>query len=74
MTGVITAVIRKSAERRGGFGFLRDEEGKDRFFHANNLRGITFDKVEEGQAVEFKPIATPQGLRADRILVLNYVE
>jgi cold shock CspA family protein len=67
MTGVVTAIIRGK-----GYGFIRDSENQERFFHANNLRGgliwpadangvpndETEDRhpIEEGMHVTFTPI------------------
>lgn len=73
MTGTVTAVIRRREGVNGGYGFIRDDEGSERFFHARNLRGITFDKVNEGDKVEFRPVAEVgkgNGLRADDVSVL----
>ena len=38
-----------------GFGFLKSEEvSNDVFFHANNLEGVEFDDLEEGQVLGFE--------------------
>jgi CspA family cold shock protein len=37
-----------------GFGFITSEENKgDVFFHANNLEGVEFDALNEGDTLEF---------------------
>ena len=37
-----------------GFGFIKTEEEKDRFFHSNDLEGVEFNSLKEGQEVEFE--------------------
>jgi CspA family cold shock protein len=37
-----------------GFGFVNTEEGKDLFFHRNELQGVDFDSLKEGQQVEYE--------------------
>lgn len=39
----------------GGFGFIRDENGRDRFFRRLDLKGVTFDQLAEGTLVTFEP-------------------
>lgn len=71
MTGMITAVIRKREGKNGGYGFILDDENKERFFHASNLRGITFDQLREGTRVEFKAFTIPgKGDRAEDVSVI----
>jgi len=36
-----------------GFGFIKTEEG-DLFFHRNELEGVEFNSLSEGQEVEFE--------------------
>ncbi len=36
-----------------GFGFIKTEEG-DLFFHRNDLEGVEFNTLREGQEVEFE--------------------
>jgi len=37
-----------------GFGFIKAEEEKDLFFHRNELEGVEFTSLREGQEVEFE--------------------
>ncbi len=37
-----------------GFGFIKTEEEKDLFFHRNDLEGVEFASLNEGQEVEFE--------------------
>ena len=37
-----------------GFGFIKAEEEKDVFFHRNDLEGVEFSSLNEGQEVEFE--------------------
>lgn len=67
MRGRITNIKRKN-----GYGFLVDEAGETRWFHANGLRTPgTFAQLPEGATVEFEPYSEPgkgpngaDGLRA----------
>jgi CspA family cold shock protein len=37
-----------------GFGFIKTEEGKELFFHHNELEGVEFSSLRAGQEVEFE--------------------
>ncbi len=37
-----------------GFGFIKTEEETDLFFHRNELEGVEFNSLSEGQEVEFE--------------------
>ena len=43
--------IRKLVDK--GFGFIKTEEEKELFFHRNDLEGVEFASLREGQEVEF---------------------
>ncbi len=57
MTGIIKSLKEK------GFGFISSEalNGKDLFFHSNNLVGVSFDELREGDAVSFEKEAGEKG-------------
>jgi CspA family cold shock protein len=44
--------IRKLMDR--GFGFIKTEDGTDLFFHSNELEGVEFNSLSEGQEVEYE--------------------
>ena len=37
----------------GSYGFIKGEGEEDLFFHRNNLQGIEYQSLREGQEVEF---------------------
>jgi len=37
-----------------GFGFIKTEQEEDMFFHSNDLEGVEFNNLSEGQEVEFE--------------------
>jgi len=37
-----------------GFGFIKGEEEGDLFFHRNDMDGVEFESLREGQEVEFE--------------------
>jgi len=43
------------------FGFILKEDGKEVFFHANNLEGVSFGELREGDTVSFDIENTPKG-------------
>ncbi len=44
--------IRRLMDR--GYGFIQSESGEDLFFHSNDLVGVEFASLKEGQEVEFE--------------------
>ncbi|MDP2685372.1 MAG: cold shock domain-containing protein [bacterium] len=50
------------------FGFIAAEgESKDLFFHSNELVGVEFDQLQEGDAVTFEISDTPKGPAATKV-------
>lgn len=48
-----------------GYGFIsREGEDKDLFFHANELEGVDFDDLREGEPVEFLVTVSDKGPNA----------
>jgi cold shock protein len=55
-------IVRKNDK---GFGFIAVEgRDKDLFFHANELQGVTWDDIREGDVVEFEVADGPKGPNA----------
>jgi CspA family cold shock protein len=51
-----------------GFGFItREGESKDLFFHRNELVGVQFDELREGDKVQFEIEEGPKGLNAVKV-------
>ncbi|MBU2025430.1 cold shock domain-containing protein, partial [Patescibacteria group bacterium] len=51
-----------------GFGFIsREGEEKDLFFHSNELQGVEFNDLKEGDQVEFEVSESPKGLNATNV-------
>ena len=61
MTGTIVRIV---AQR--GFGFIREQDGNELFFHASAVTGSTpFDNLQEGQTVTYDKTRDDRG-RGDR--------
>jgi len=50
-----------------GFGFIRTERGEDLFFHHNELQGVDYNSLREGQQVEFEVEQGPDSSCAVRV-------
>jgi len=51
-----------------GFGFIaREGEEKDLFFHRNELEGVEYDDLREGDKVQFEVEEGPKGLNAVKV-------
>ena len=58
--------IKKLTDKNFGF-IAQDGQEKDLFFHANNLDGVSFDELREGDAVTFEIEDTPKGSAAVQV-------
>lgn len=62
-----TGTIKRLVKERG-FGFIQIEgEQKDLFFHSNELEGVAFDDLKEGDAVQFEVTQSPKGANATKV-------
>lgn len=72
MRGEITRILSRGKGER--YGFIRDEEGNDRYFEQRNVIGTPWGDLIKGSAVEFQPTKGGRdgnGLRADKVRVVG---
>ena len=50
-----------------GFGFISREGSDDLFFHSEDLVGVSFDELQEGDAVQFTVGSGPKGPKATEV-------
>ena len=51
-----------------GFGFIKREgQEKDLFFHSNELVGVSFDELREGDTLSFEVAESPKGPNAVKV-------
>jgi len=51
-----------------GFGFIsQDGQEKDLFFHANELKGVEYNDLKEGDPVTFEIADGPKGQNATNV-------
>jgi cold shock protein len=62
----MTGTIAKLREDKG-FGFLKDDEGKEYFFHQSAIFGEGIADLREGDSVEFTVTQSPKGPRAENV-------
>lgn len=55
MKGTIVRLMRDR-----GFGFIKADNGGDIFFHASEVKGVSFDDLTEGEAVDFERETDPR--------------
>lgn len=75
MTGIVTKVFRNTEGRKdkGGYFFVRGEDGHDRFAHARDIGQDIFPQLQENAKVDFKPLSggpRGNGLRAEEVKLL----
>jgi cold shock protein len=62
----MNGTIKKLTDR--GFGFIsREDSDKDLFFHSNELQGVEFNELKEGDAVTFEMSDSPKGPAATNV-------
>jgi len=66
MTATVTGTIAR-LQLEKGFGFIRDDAGKDYFFHRSAVYGEAIENLREGDSVEFTLGEGPKGPRADSV-------
>jgi cold shock protein len=62
MNGMIKRLVRDR-----GFGFIRDDNGQEWFFHRSAVRDGSFDQLNEGQRVSFEEEESAKGPRASNV-------
>jgi len=62
MTGTIRTI---RADK--GFGFIKDQGGKEYFFHRSAVHGEALEDLREGDSVEFDVGEGPKGPRAENV-------
>jgi cold shock protein len=50
-----------------GFGFIKDDSGKEYFFHQSAIYGEGIGDLREGDSVEFNVTDSPKGPRAENV-------
>jgi CspA family cold shock protein len=50
-----------------GFGFIKDDTGKEYFFHQSAIYGEGLENLREGDSVEFDIGEGPKGPRAENV-------
>jgi CspA family cold shock protein len=67
VTMMTAGTVKKVVSDRG-FGFITAEDGKEYFFHRNELTPpLDFDRLAGGERVEFEVQASPKGPRAAQV-------
>ena len=56
----------KRIQRDKGFGFIRDTNGQEFFFHRSSVQG-SFEDLSEGQRVSFDEEQSAKGPRAGNV-------
>jgi CspA family cold shock protein len=59
--------------RDKGFGFIRDDRGRELFFHRSAVEG-NFDQLSDGQAVAFEEEQSQKGPRAGKVRMQSQSE
>ena len=54
-----------------GYGFIKDEEGKDIFVHFSSINSDGYKTLEEGQKVTYDLVETDRGPQAKNVTVVT---
>ena len=57
--GIVTTIFQDK-----GFGFIRQDDGTEIFFHANGVCDPEFKDLKEGYEVEYIIVEAPKGKKA----------
>lgn len=61
-----TGTIKRLTDK--GYGFIAIEgKDKDLFFHSNELKGVAFEDLREGDEVQFETANGPKGENATNV-------
>lgn len=55
-----------------GYGFIKQANGVDVFFHYSAIQGGGYQSLAEGQKVEFSISYGPKGAAAQNVISVNY--
>jgi CspA family cold shock protein len=66
LEAIMTGTIRTLRVDKG-FGFIKDDGGKEYFFHQSAVYGEGLDNLREGDSVEFDVGEGPKGPRAENV-------
>lgn len=58
-------------DRKKGFGFIINEQGKDVFVHYSSIEVDGFKSLEEGQEVEYNLVESQKGLQGKEVRILT---
>lgn len=65
MTGIV-----KWFNAEKGYGFIKNEEGKDIFVHFSSINSEGYKTLEEGQKVTYELIESDRGPQAKDVTVI----
>ncbi len=54
-----------------GYGFIKDEEGKDIFVHFSSINSDGYKTLEEGQNVTYDLVESDRGPQAKNVTVVT---
>ena len=54
-----------------GYGFIKDEEGKDIFVHFSSINSDGYKTLEEGQKVTYDLVESDRGPQANNVTVVT---